>query len=689
MDLSPRLVSSDSHHILLSTRHIQNLSEAAGLVDYWGYGQRAVPCTNDAGSCAYLDLCYRAHQLSMLYTGIIWASFAGILFIWCLFRFCQPSRRSDLLESSTDLESGAKERPLYRLTRTVCSAVRQHFLPESFFPLFGRTTRSQVTILALITGYLTVFTFVGLTYQKWITPVKKHPGVFNTRTTLGPWADRIGVLAYALTPLSILLSSRESILSLATGLPYQHFNFLHRWLGYVILVQSWLHSIGWIIVEANLYRPQPSVWNEFVVEPYVIWGLVAIILLSLMFVLSLPSVIRFTGYEAFRKLHYVLAMVYIGACWAHWEKLSCWLIPSLIVWLIDRAIRLCRTATLHHRLIPGTSNKSSFRSAEASSTIFTDEDNGDVVRLDFEHNHDAWRIGQHFYLCFPQLSIWQSHPFTPASIPGTKRSGQQHTYIIRAKSGETARLAQIIQEGAHKEQSRVASSISVVLQGPYGSPIVDRAQSRYVNVLCVAGGTGITFVLPVLHQIVSKPPQAEETRLLQLVWAIRKKSDMRWIQPELTELVKAGQKRGLIVHIFVTREEQTGDPPEIDQDPKRKAEEGAIHATSSSSSSSSSSSLSISSQHSEEDSKVVRKLVNVHKASVRLDPRERHPTLGTIVPHFVEGTISGPTIVYASGPGGMISDLRKAVASCNDPGKVWRGDDRFDVELISDNRLEW
>src|SRR5690606_24413485 len=103
-------------------------------------------------------------------------------------------------------------------------------------------------------------------YQKWITPVShdEHIGYFNTRTSLGPWSDRIGVLAYALTPLSILLATRESFLSVVTGVPYQNFNFLHRWLGYIIVVQSSLHTIGWCIIEIRLYQPQPQVAEEWI-----------------------------------------------------------------------------------------------------------------------------------------------------------------------------------------------------------------------------------------------------------------------------------------------------------------------------------------------------------------------------------------------------------------------------------------
>ena len=54
---------------------------------------------------------------------------------------------------------------------------------------------------------------------------------------------------------------------------------------------------------------------------------------------------------------------------------------------------------------------------------------------------------------------------------------------------------------------------------------------------------------------------------------------------------------------------------------------------------------------------------------------------------FVEKTISGRTQVVASGPAGMGTDLRQAVAGVNDAARVWRGDERGDVGLYWDDRL--
>ncbi len=65
-------------------RMIQNFTDAAHTEPHWGYSDRVVPCTNDPGSCAYLDAVYSAHDRGMLYMGILWASIGGILLIWAV-----------------------------------------------------------------------------------------------------------------------------------------------------------------------------------------------------------------------------------------------------------------------------------------------------------------------------------------------------------------------------------------------------------------------------------------------------------------------------------------------------------------------------------------------------------------------------------------------------------------------------
>jgi ferric-chelate reductase len=653
----------------LTPRHIQNFSEATSLEPHWGYADRAVPCTNDPGSCAYLDVVYSSHDQGMVYTGIFWLTVLGILLVWALGRRIFPAQQDDGTSLVTPQQQTPHEpesqlvpkRPRGTWWHALTSALRTHLLrPSPFRSIFGHTTRLQVLILLILTGYLTIWTFAGIVYSRWITPIKGQPAdVVNTRTSLGPWADRIGVLAYALTPLSVLLASRESLLSLLTGVPYTSFMFLHRWTGYIILVQSLLHTLGWTLVEAWLYRPQPTVWNTWVGQTYAIWGFVALGLLVLLWVCSLQVVVRnVTGYEFFRKAHYVLAMVYIGALIGHWQQLQCFLVPGLVLWFVDRLARLIRTGLLHYGYIT-EKGACGFGAVPASAKLWRDERLGHVVRLDFDHVQAPWKVGQHFFLCFTEGSIWQSHPFTALSLPVPDAAGRvRHSYIFRAKGGETRKIADILDKkmaaATATADDGVVPTTPVILQGPYGESIVE-GLTQDTNVLCVAGGTGITYVLPALLRLVRGRVNPE--RRIELMWAVKRKQDLEWVEPEMEELRRLGAAHGLRIRTYVTAEPRS--PLEKEGkvvDEKRTAESSEDDVDSR---------ISSGSDH------------------------EQRPDVDAVVRNFVDRVARGATRVIGSGPPGMIADLRSSVAGCNSGAKVWRGEERFDVSLVCDDRLEW
>lgn len=636
----------------LASRHIQNHSDADALEPHWGYADRVVPCKNDAGSCAYLDVVYDAHDVGMLHVGIFWASVGGILLLSaCLKNLGRPVLRAG---------SGRARGGVHKVRSTLAALGRRHLLPDANHFLFGRTTRFQVVVLAILAGYLLVLSLVGIVYNTWITPVKNQAGVFNTRTSLGPWSDRVGVLAYALTPLSVLLSSRESLLSVLTGLSYQTFNFLHRWLGYIIFVQSALHTVGWCVVQIRLYQPQPSVGLEWVRQTYIAWGLVAMILLTLLVVLSTPWAIRRTGYEFFRKAHYVLAMVYVGACLAHWQRLQCFLIPSLLLWGLDRGARLFRTALLQYH--PWTSG-GGFGPSQATVTRFSDDQHGDVIRLDVDKEQDPWAVGQHFYLCFTECSIWQSHPFTPLNAPIVRNGRVRHSYIVRAKSGETKKLAALaarkLATNESTKGSSYAPSASVILTGPYGQDVMERVHGQDVmegvhekganNIVCVAGGTGIAYVLPVLLQLARQRPMPD--RKMELIWAMRHVDNTDWVRDEMDSLQRSQTALNLRIRLYATRD-------------------GVSSAN-------------------KTDAVTDSWSDNAGACPDDRTGGNTHPDLPKLLGDFVESTISGRTTVFASGPGGMMTDLRTVVASLNSPSKVWRRQEKYDVDFVCDNRMEW
>lgn len=662
--------------------HIQDFTNAT-TEPHWGYADRVVPCKNDPGSCAYLDVVYGSHDLGMIYVGVMWLVLAAIFISWALLHHLLPASR------------GPRRRVLAAVFRRYLlptAASGPAWAKKPLRLIFGRQNRLQALIVLSMLAYLTVFSFVGMTYATWITPVKAHPGYHNTRTSLGPWANRLGTLAFALTPLSILLGARESLLSVATGVPYQQFTFLHRWVGHVILAQSSLHTIGWCVVEMRLYQPQPLVGREWIRQEYMIWGVVAMGLLLLLWGLATPWGIRMTGYEVFRKAHYVLAMVYVGACWGHWAQLKCFLIPSLALWGIDRALRLLRTAFLHRTGRKGTKGGGGTGWFTSFPTHITTYD--DCVRLDVAAKVPV-KPGQHYFLTFPDR-VWQSHPFTPVSW-----SSDSMSFIIRARGGETKRLLEL---------GRETKETKVILTGPYGP---NTTAGKETNVLCIAGGTGVAYVMPVLlaaaEQLWENQLEEEEAkedveerrknrqrteeegkdkrRNVHLVWCMRQRTDVAWVENEMETLRRAG----ISISVHVTRESLItslvlhGTKSAADSGPSTPSATRAPSVETA---------LDSSGTDIETPETLDEKAFNLSNDSTTgpseaadggLKYEAGRCDVDNVVRSFLDKS-PGRTRVYVSGPAGMVADARSAVARAADTKYAGRYGD--DVEFFYDERLD-
>ncbi|CZS90593.1 related to ferric reductase FRE2 precursor [Rhynchosporium graminicola] len=617
------------HYPVLNARHGEKPAAGSTMKPYWGYPSRELPCPGVPNQCEYLDAVWWMHSRAMLFSLILWAILGGLLVFFLVSRVVKPARSRNAI---VGFESGKTAAPMgtwARLWKSNAATGRKFLLPESMHSVFGNVTRLQLLLLAVLLVYLLVFS------KNLLTPVKGTTS-FSRRTGLGGFSNRLGVFANALT-----------IFQFPPPLVRAHHIFSvdgpHNWLDH-----HRSETLSATTESLQRFRERS----------------VAMAMISFIWVFSFPAVIKKTGYEFFRKTHCVVALVYIGACWGHWARLSCWMIASLAVIFLDFGIRYLRTILIHTGYTK--SGGYGFESAQATLQSFDDQE-GRVVRVDFKHNHGPWHPGQHFYLTFPTLSVWQNHPFTVASLPSALPAISHHTYIIRCLNGETSKLGQL----ALKIEAEKTTT-PVILSGPYGPPSLCEPG----NMLLIAGGTGITMAHPLFLSRAQqlRGQQGRSSGKVQLVWIIRRIQDLEWMGPELSILKQylSKEQDSLSIRIFVTREVESTI---YDKDSKESSEEdGATEEASSSSNKSQFGHV----------SNLVRKYPGFEVQWLG----DHHPDLGQVVTEFVEGAdeCAGSVSVVGSGPRGMGTSLRAGVAHINDGARVSKGEEKYDVHLHWDDR---
>lgn len=383
------------------------------------------------------------------------------------------------------------------------------------------------------------------------------------------------------------------------------------------------------------------------------------------------------------------------ACWGHWQQLSCWMIASFALMGFDLVARTTRTFLLHFGYKNGSSGLG-FHSVPAKMEILKDP-TGTIIRMTFTHEQ-PWQLGQHFYLTFPALSIWQSHPFTPASLPNPSASVQTHTYVIRACNGETKKLAELAEAAANR-YPRGDDSTPVIMQGPYGGSVLNNDVS---NILAITGGTGVTYPLPIIKAALA---ENSPVRNIELVWTVRHIENLAWIGPELTYLksqldqlrsrthdtfdedklekvpiVAVDAKKRFRIRIFITRSDASRSARRSPPRPVRPDEKAKDYGFDDKLSP-------ISSIESDFESELEDLARDMPNFSITYLHNAR-PDVNGLIDAFMDGTVEqGRTQIIGSGPPDLGTQLRAAVAAKNVPGNVWRGDERGDVECVWDDRM--
>ncbi|KAI0347380.1 hypothetical protein BDW22DRAFT_1404940 [Trametopsis cervina] len=337
------------------------------------------------------------------------------------------------------------------------------------------------------------------------------------------WEDRAAHLASCQLPLIVALAGKNNIISFFTGVSHEKLNILHRAAARTCLLFIWIHAI----TRASSGLPQKFDFTH----AWIRWGAVGLVAFTLATIFSIRP-IRNAFFEFFLITHIIL----IGFGTYIW--------PALVIWAFDRVLRGTRLLW-NNRFRAGGDHH------EAKATI--ELLSHDTIRLTLRRRFN-WRPGQHAYVVLPTVSALptEAHPFTIATIPskldGTEAGfGEERdvSFIIRGRGGFTGRLRELAKSGQN-------STVPAFVDGPYGYP---PDLTRFSTSILVAGGSGVSYTLPLLLDLVSKARAGKSSvRRAVFVWAVRDPGHIRWISKVLTEALVAAQQTSLEVEarLYIT-----------------------------------------------------------------------------------------------------------------------------------------
>ncbi|OOQ82797.1 putative plasma membrane ferric-chelate reductase (Fre2) [Penicillium brasilianum] len=381
-------------------------------------------------------------------------------------------------------------------------------------------------------------------------------------------ADRTGIMSFANFPLLLLFAGRNNVLIWATGWSFATLNCFHRHVARIATLQAVAHSILYFVICIRISK----VWKEMT-KVYVLWGVLAFVLMILVLITSLDRV-RAASYEIFMVAHVVFSIATLVGCFYHtvvFEGHEYWqyLWPSVIVWAIDRFLRLVRIVycNVHVRLSKG-------KVIHVTESRMTYDEAADVIRLEVKSGLPGLEVrpGDYYFLYQPfRFTGWENHPFTVGAssyevdpmgvqlddsgnprnsfdnsqlplLPSTLTEGEnletrkgpyqrslasKMTFWIRPYDGWTQQLRQQCLRAPNQPVHT-----NILLEGPYGQGF---PLWRYESVLMIVGGTGIAAAVPYLqdhrrrcaNQWSSPSEEKPRTKKIELVWTTRQSAFVR------------------------------------------------------------------------------------------------------------------------------------------------------------------
>ncbi|KAJ7249940.1 hypothetical protein C8J57DRAFT_1521539 [Mycena rebaudengoi] len=351
-----------------------------------------------------------------------------------------------------------------------------------------------------------------------------------------PIATRAGWITIAIMPLMIASGTKVNFVGMFTGTSHKKLQVFHRWSAVLMYIMSLVHTFPFIINDIRMGSMEAS----YATSPWYWTGVAALIPQTYLVSLSW-GIFHGPYYETF-KLHFMCCLRNLYGRSIY----PCQLPPNFLV----------RSAKIPHSLSALTSILGTISGQLLPYTASHDLGDSTLNVSIRVPSRFKWTPGQHVFMRFLGLGIHalSSHPFSVSSL---HTGGEENTVelVLRVHGGITRVLAR-------KVSGRPLWATRVVVDGPHSGLHVPL--QTYDRVLLFAGGSGATFTLPLLLDLVRNfNAGGPGCRHIEFVVAVRNRDTYGWIEPTVaaaSAVIPDPVHLSVRVHFTGTDSNEKNDP---------------------------------------------------------------------------------------------------------------------------------
>ena len=383
--------------------------------------------------------------------------------------------------------------------------------------------------------------------------------------------------------ISLLPTSKSSTILYLTGIPFERCIKFHKLITLVGVTFSVIHLFAsrdqMILTTNDGHLLNFNEYGEYKIKPA--FGFLALIFYLLMFLMAFDF-IRKLKYEIFYVVHqfWLVAVVLNMLHFPMGSRMQVGFYPGLLLQLFDKFnMFFTSTQTAELKAIhapsstgPGIIDAVSLRVTLKNNTSsmhyvstwkmmagfmssgsinFTKYSTLGYSGGDAEYDSFHGGLGQYYFINVPSISMVEWHPFSVSEIieaDNINRDNGGVTFHIKSmgKGTFTGELAALLES-----KTNTMVPCDVKLRGPFGSLSINLAQ--YQHIVLIAGGIGITPMLPILDRIRfwvnnNKASKFPNLKTVSVIWVARQNNTSLFVElaDRVLETPSSTGKKGIM-----------------------------------------------------------------------------------------------------------------------------------------------